>query len=413
MTATADGFADGFAALDDALEKGGVDQAFETLAELLRERKLYRQLFEARLMRKRRELGLPIDGSESIRDLPAELQETVEHAYVEICREVGGLFLADGDIRGAWPYFQAIDEPARVRDAIEAWQPSHSEERALPPGDPGHYTDGVDETDAIVDIAFYQGAHPVRGYEILLSRYGTCRAVTIFEHQFPHSAEVRARCAEILVRHLYGELLAGLRADLERRGVEVAPGATVRSLTEGHPELFAEQFGYHVDLSHLQAAIRAAAGLESREDIGRAVEMCEYGRRLARDFQAVADRAPFDDFYNDYRILLRAFLGEGVDGAIRYFRSKSERAGPDETGHHFSGEVLVYLLHRTGRAREAVDAWRECLSETAHRTTLVPSFVELCRRAGDFAPALETARARDDLLQYAAALVHRESGPRP
>ncbi|HLU49267.1 MAG TPA: hypothetical protein VK116_14325 [Planctomycetota bacterium] len=265
----------------------------------------------------------------------------------------------------------------------------------------------MDETDAIVDIAFYQGAHPVRGYELIRERYGTCRAVTVFEHQFPHAAEIRERCGELLVRHLYGELLRGLRADLERRGVSVSEDATVRSLIEAHPELFAEEFGYHVDLSHLQAAVRAAAGLSSREDIVRAVEMCDYGRRLARDFQTAPDRAPFDDFYNDYRILLRAIIGEGVDGAIRYFRSKADRAAVDESGQHFPGEVVVHLLERTGRHREAVEASRCYLSKVA-RTTLVPSFVELCRRAGDLAPALEASRDREDLLQYVAALAHRE-----
>ncbi|HLU49266.1 MAG TPA: hypothetical protein VK116_14320 [Planctomycetota bacterium] len=92
---------DAFRALDEALARGGVEATFETLAQILRERKLYRQLFEALLMRKRRELGLPLEGGEAIRDLPEELQETVERAYVEICREVGRLFLAEGDIRSA------------------------------------------------------------------------------------------------------------------------------------------------------------------------------------------------------------------------------------------------------------------------------------------------------------------------
>src|SRR5690606_12078434 len=146
---------DAFKALDEALARGGVEATFETLAQILRERKLYRQLFEALLMRKRRELGLPLEGGEAIRDLPEELQETVERAYVEICREVGRLFLAEGDIRSAWPYFQAIDEVAEIREAIDAWEPSKEPAEPIPHDDPRHFTDGVDETDAIVDIAFY------------------------------------------------------------------------------------------------------------------------------------------------------------------------------------------------------------------------------------------------------------------
>jgi hypothetical protein len=414
-----------FAELDAALRSGGASSLFARLEALLMERRQYRQLFEALLLRHRYELGLPLEGTESIRDLPADVQELVEQRYVEVCRTVGGAFLRDGDIRSAWPYFQAIDEPGPVAMAIEAWSPkrdsrsrcsseagSSSEagtQEALSPDDPGHFTEGVDVTDAMVDIAFYQGAHPVRGYELILSEYGTCRAVTIFEHQFPHSKAIRASCARLLVRHLSRDLLAGLRADLERRGVAVPQDASVRSLIETHPELFAEQYGYHVDLSHLQAAVRAAAGLEANEDLLLGIDLCEYGRRLSRDFQSAQDRAPFDDFYNDYRILLRAFVGEGVDGAVRYFRAKADRAGPDESGHHFSGEVLVHLLDRVGRRAEAVTAYRAYLGAASQRTTLVPSFLELCARAKDFAPALALATEKDDLLGYASALVRNST----
>ncbi|MCZ6796285.1 MAG: hypothetical protein O7J95_21955 [Planctomycetota bacterium] len=399
-----------FDSLEEALEKGGAPQALDLLAETLREEKQFPQLFEALLMKTRHELGLPLSGNESLRDLPNELRDQVEERYVETCRSVGSLFLGEGDIPGAWPYFRAIDEPRLVAEALEEWKPRDDGDDGDDDGDgrsddPDGDGDDTPDCDAIIDIAFHQGANPERGFELILSEYGTCRAITTFEHQFPYAAGVREACGQKLVRRLYRELLEGLQCDLERRGEEVPEDASVRSLVEGRSWLF-EEHGYHVDMSHLQSVVRAAATLRDEEVIGLAVHMCEYGRNLARDLQT-ADQAPFDDFYNDYRIFLRALTGEGVDGAARFFTAKAERHGLDESGNHFPGEVLVHLLDRTGRHEQAIEAYLKYLKDVAGPLQISPTLLELCERSGTYQSLLDVSRAKDDLLQYAAALVKR------
>ena len=400
-----------FTGLEEALRSGGVAGLFERLIESLRAEKKYPQLFEAKLMRRRHELGLPLEGGDSIRDLPEELQRTVEDFYVETCREIGGLFLAEDDIPGAWPYFRAIDEPADVKAAIDAWSPPEDDESAEEEYDPDTYDDSaISQCDQIVDIAFQQGANPVRGYELILSQYGSCRGITIFEHQFPYSGEVKQECAKRLVRHLYAELLGSLRYDLERRGVELSDDATVGGLVEKHPELFDES-GYHIDISHLQAVVRATLAVGSSDELTMGLDLCEYGRRLARDFQN-ADPPPFEDFYNDYRILIRALLGQGMDGAIRYFRTKAERASVDEYGRHVPGEILVFLLDRAGKADEAIDVHLEYLKDVQNLTGWAPTLPQLAARSGSYDRLRDLAREKQDVLQFTAALVHSQPAER-
>ncbi|MEM7232889.1 MAG: hypothetical protein AAF517_11965 [Planctomycetota bacterium] len=391
-----------FGAIETALTDSGPAAAFDRLITSLREGKKFPQLFEALLMKKRHELGLPLQGTESIRDLPEELQDTVESYYVETCREVGKLFLENDDIPGAWPYFRAVDETKPIAAAIDAWTPSEDEETD---SEPNYDEDSIDLCDAIVNIAFNEGASPVRGYELILSQYGTCRAITIFEHQFPFSGEVQEQCGVRLVKHLYDELLSSLRYDLEGRGKELPSDATVRSLVAAHPELF-DEHGYHIDVSHLQSVIRSAPCLSSPDDLDLTIQMCEYGKNLARDFQ-MNDPAPFDDFYNDYRIFLRALAGEGIDGAIRYFQTKADRASIDETGRHYPGEVFVHLLQRAGRYEEAIEAHLKYLTDVRGAITLAPTLPELAESGGVYDRVLERARQDEDLLQYTAALVRR------
>jgi tetratricopeptide (TPR) repeat protein len=388
-----------FDALAETAASGGADAVFDQLAEVLEKAGKYPQLFEALLMKKRHALGLPLQGPDSLRDLPEPLQEELERCYVDVCRRVGGLFLERGDIVSAWPYFRAIDEPDRVKEALERWQP---EARSAS----GGYDEAAESRkDAIFHIALNEGAHPTRGFELVLEHHGVCRAITTFEHQFPYSGEVREECGKKLVRRLYSDLRNNLEADVRSRGGKVPDGAGIRALIEANPSLF-EEHGYHIDVSHLQAVVRFSASLRAREELELALEMTEYGRRLPRDFQT-GDVPPFDDFYSDYRIFLQALLGIGGDGAVRYFRQKADRVAPGEDGRHFPGEVYVHLLYRTGRYEEAIEAHRKYLSRST-QLSIAPSLLELSERTSDYASLLEVARERDDLLQYTAGLVKRK-----
>ena len=391
---------DPFVLLESTIDQNGAEAAFDKLAGVLREQKKYPQLFEALLMKKRHELGLPLQGTESISDLPEEIQVEVETYYIEACREVGGLFLEDKNISGAWPYFRAIDEPKKVAAALDTWKidPSTEDE------------DQLNQLDEIVEIALTQGANPRRGYDLVLDNYGVCRAITIFEHQFPYKGDVRESCGLMLIHRLYGDLVENVRSDVESRreaqgeskDVDLS-NADVRTLIEGREWLF-EGFGYHVDISHLQSVIRIGATMKDKDGLEKAIQMAEYGRNLGRDFQH-PDPAPFEDFYNDYRIFLRAVKGEGIDGAVRYFTQKAERYTPDEEGRHFPGEVLVHLLDRLGRHDEAIEAFLKYLKDLSGPLSVSPELSALCDASGDYTKLLETAKEKDDLLQFAAGLV--------
>ena len=173
-----------------------------------------------------------------------------------------------------------------------------------------------------------------------------------------------------------------------------------------------ESLGYHIDISHLQSCVRAAATLEDPETVNKAIQMCDYGRRLGRDYQ-VTERPPFEDFYNDYRIMLRALSGEGVDGAIRYYTSKMERTDPDEDGNNFPAEVLTFLLAQVGRPEDAIAVYIEHLKAAPGPLSVCPSLLQLSALAGDYSQLLETAREKDDLLQFGLGLVKRAASSEP
>ena len=83
--------------------------------------KQYRGLFDARLMQKRLELGLPLVSTAGIGDVPKELQQAYQDASVHAAREVGELILADRNIPQAWPYFRAIGDTGPIIQALDTF----------------------------------------------------------------------------------------------------------------------------------------------------------------------------------------------------------------------------------------------------------------------------------------------------
>src|SRR5437867_1680259 len=150
-----------FDRLEQTLRDGGPEAAFDFLAQKFREEKNYPRLFEARLMKKRYELGLPVLQIEPLSDLPEETSKSYNETFTTAAREVGTLFLEDGNILRAWPYFRAIGENSLVASAIEQLK---SQEDMAP----------------IIEIAYHEGVHPRKGFELILSNYGVCRAISSF-----------------------------------------------------------------------------------------------------------------------------------------------------------------------------------------------------------------------------------------
>ena len=158
-----------FDRLRAALESAGPLAAIDALADELRAAEDFQNLFYARLMRKRVELGVPPFPTGPSADMPAETHDPYEAAIRDAGREVGGLFLDRGDIPRAWMYFRMLGEPEPVKAALAKYDPGPD-----------------DDTYPVVEVAWQQGVLPEKGFDVILDRHGVCSAITMV-----HSADLR------------------------------------------------------------------------------------------------------------------------------------------------------------------------------------------------------------------------------
>ena len=80
------------------------------LIEHFRAEKDVRGFFDAKLMKTRLELGLPLIQTESSSAFPEDKRVQYDQAMIAAARETGMLALQHNDIPRAWPYFRAIGE---------------------------------------------------------------------------------------------------------------------------------------------------------------------------------------------------------------------------------------------------------------------------------------------------------------
>jgi len=380
--------------LKSALADQGPSVAIDRLCQVLREQKDYASLFYALLLKKRHELGVSPVPTGSSQDLPEETHEPYEEAIRQAGREVGRLYLQQGDIPHAWVYFRMLGENEPVRDALNEYQPRES-----------------DDVQQLVDIAFHQGVNPRRGFDLLLERYGICSAITMVgSHEMGMAADVRDYCVRKLVRALHAELCQRLKAEIAHHEGSAPDVPSVRELMAGRDWLFQDEF-YHIDISHLGAVVQMSVFLTSGEELRLARELCDYGKRLSPRFQNPGE-PPFEDQYPDYAIYLAALDGENVEAAIAHFRTKVEKADPENEGTR-PAEVLVNFLARLGRPKEALQVARKYLASADHRALNCPSMVELCQRTNDYDTLAEIAREQGDLVHFMAGLVAGKSQNSP
>ncbi len=183
-----------FEVLDRFLDSGDRAGGLDFLIEHFRATANFRLLFEAKLMKKRLELGLPLIQTESSSEFPSELRGDYDEAMIVAAREAGTLALKNGNIAQAWPYFRAISEPEPVFNAIEQVQPGESSE-------------------AIINIAIGEGLHPAKGLELILHQHGMCRAISTFG-MYP-VGKGRAECIALLVRSLHAEVTGRMARTIE------------------------------------------------------------------------------------------------------------------------------------------------------------------------------------------------------
>ena len=235
--------------------------------------KEYRKLFDARLMQKRLELGLPLVSTAGIGDVPKEFQQAYQDASVHAAREVGELMLADRNIPQAWPYFRAIGDTGPIIQALDAFDVAD--------------TDTPESQEALgstIQIAFQEGLHPRKGFELILKHYGLCRAITMFS-AYPQR-DGRNESLRLLVRSLHGQIVDNLRhaiSDVEGARPE---SHSIAALIEGRDWLF-ENNAQHTDSSHIGPVLRFSAELDDKETLKLAVEIADYASRLGPLFQVL------------------------------------------------------------------------------------------------------------------------------
>ena len=360
-----------FSALEDALASLPPAAALDLLIERLRSNRQYNLMFEARLMRTRLELGLPLVQTEPTSSFPDAQRPAYEAAVVEAAREAGQLYLAAGDIEGGYRYLRAIGETEPVAAAIE-----HIEF----PAEPG---DGLEST---IAIAFQEGIHPVRGLELILRHHGMCRAITAFG-MYAVTRD-RERCIELLVRALHSEVVERMSHAVQQHEGAAPAADSLPGLMQGREWLFGE-YDCYVDTSHLTSVIPYALETTHAETLRLIGELCEYGRRLAEMYR-FAGTPPFEDGYAGYAAY--------IAGDTEYFRAKALDT-PE------AAQVLVNLLVRRERFQDALAAFLEFLADEDPASLRCPSALQLCHMAGDFPRMRELARQRGDALSFTAASI--------
>ncbi|HLH39888.1 MAG TPA: hypothetical protein VKX39_12130 [Bryobacteraceae bacterium] len=369
-------------AVFDLIEQDASDPeaVFDRIAEIARREKNYHLLFGSKMMRMRLRLSLPLIDTEELPRLSNEQRCVYEQAFREAARESGELLLAEGDIAGAWQYFKAIDEPAPVAAAIDR----------VNEDDPN--------LDRVIHIAYQEGVHRLKGFDLCLKHHGICTAITWFGAN-PDS-ETRERCLEMLVASLYHAVAVAIRETIAAAEGAAPAGDSLDAMIADRAWLF-EGISSYVDATHLTSILRFAPELRDQESLRMAVDLADYGQRLNPMYHFRGD-PPFENTYRDHAIYLRALAGENPDAAIAHFRAKIR--GP---GDSMPARVFVELLLRLGRKREAVEAALEYLPPEISPENFALAF-EVCQAAGDFKTLRRIARDRGDLLSYAAATIQEE-----
>lgn len=374
-----------FQEIEQQLAQSGPQAAVDRLIAALRDRQDWHKLFDAMMLRKKHELGLPLSRPTSLQDVPDHLRPQVEEAYIAAAREVGQQFLRQGDIPAAWMYLQVIREPDKVAAALNDLPDS---------------IDDYERVEQLLQVALYQGVNPEKGVRLMLHAHGTCSTITALDQILPQlSQQQRANCAKTMVRSLYGDVVESVRRHVEQRMPMLPPNEPLKSLIAGRDWLF-EGGNYHVDVSHLNAVVRFARSIEApAEELDLALQLALYGARLDPQLQYGGD-PPFDDFYIAHQHFFSILLDRNTEEGLQYFRDKLA-AEPDEQDKPLLAYVLVDLLMRAGKFDEAVDVSAQHLANLGEDVSI--SFDELCVKAERLDVLKRVRQEQDDLVGFTAA----------
>lgn len=373
-----------FERVKQSLDANGPVAAIDKLCAELREAGDYQSLFYAMLLKKRVELGVSPFPASPAAELPAEAHEPYEDAIRIAGREVGNLYIAKRDLTKAWGFFRMLGEHEPMRLALESFNPTEDE-----------------DTYGVVDLAWQQGLHPQKGFDLVLDRHGICSSITMVgAADLSRNPELRDYCVKRLIKSLHEQLIERLRGDIESRGEAIPAGANVTQIIADRPELFTED-QYHIDVSHLSSVVQFASQLPPCEELALARELCEYGEKLSGNLRGEMP-PPFDEGYADYKIFFDIIAGKDVAAGIAHFRKKCDAGQLDSDT--YPAEMLVNLLLRLDRLPEALDVAKAYLSNATAQLSC-PPVTELARRAKDYTVLAHAAKANADAVNWLAGLI--------
>ncbi|MEX0725326.1 MAG: hypothetical protein WEB58_01340 [Planctomycetaceae bacterium] len=381
---------DSFDELQKLERESGAGPAIDRLIETLKADKQYHRIFDALLLKVRQQMGLSLVRPTSFDDVPAEKKEEFEKAYIDAARSVGTMFLDDQQLGPAWMYFRTIQEPDAVRETLDQIDVEN--------------VDGQ-KVEELINIGLHEGAHPVKGFEAMLRHHGTCSTITAFDHNLSRiNSEQREQIARMLLNQLHTDLVHSLQRDVQRRLPAEPPADSIGELIAGRDWLF-EDHNYHIDVSHLNSIVRFCRSLPAGDpELGKAIELCEYGAKLSTQFQYPSE-PPFQDYYAAHKAYLRVLADDDREENLNYFREILKNETEFEQ-QQLIALVLVDLLTRIGRSSDAVEVAKDYLSNVEEPQTF--SFAQLCQEHNRWDLLEQSARERGDLVLFTATLVSKK-----
>lgn len=374
-----------FEQLDEAHRSGDKRAILKRLIDHLRQHKRFHELFEARKLLIRFELGLPLLYTQQDEALAPDVRDSLEAGLIDACREVGLALLSAGRLRDAWHYLRAVGDRDLIEDAFANVTPTD------------------ENLDEFIELCVQEGLDLHRGFQAMLAHYGICNTITTFESaMYGRPRAERAIGARLLVETLYEELVEHVKGHIQREVGTAPPTEDLSELMTTYPNLL-EGGAYHVDTTHLASVVRFARDLDSPQDLRLARQLIDYGRLLDPSLQYPGE-PPFEDLYVSTGRYIDALLDNDRDDHLLYFRERAEATNPREETTLVI-ETYIDLLARTGHAREAMQESLRLLPEGIHTTGRAPSLLELAQAAGDYEPLRELSERRKDPLGYAMSLL--------
>ena len=329
-----------------------------------------------------------------------DAERQLEAGLLDACRESGTMLLQTGKIVDGWMYLRPTGDTQAAQQLLQ------------------DVVIDDDNYDEMIQVLLHEGVDVGRGFQAVLDHQGTCNSITLFEQSLSQASKPHRKAAAArLLDHLYDELIQLVRDDIAARGPK-QPNAGPEDAVVGEKETLAEMIatrrwvmdegGYHLDTTHLASTVRIASVLTEPEQLRKAWELTQYGRRLNHQFQYPGDE-PFVDFYPAYATFYSVLLGEDVDAGLKHFQRKAKSV--DATEHGTAAiETYVDLLDRCDRFAEAISAAIDLVPADVPPQRIAPLLMEMASRgkaagvADLFTPILAYCQSRGDVLGYAAAL---------